>query len=141
MSPVGLAVRAAGFWSTVLILFVSVVFAFGGQLMLKSAMNEIGHIGVQELGSPGSTVARAAREPRLWTGLGLFGVSALFWLVVLSRVPLSVAYPSVGMSYVFVVLFSRLWLHEHVPPLRWVGASIVVVGIVIVGLSFDRASG
>jgi drug/metabolite transporter (DMT)-like permease len=141
MSPVGLAVRAVGFWSTVLILFVSVVFAFGGQLMLKSAMNEIGHIGVQELGSPGSTVARAAREPRLWTGLGLFGVSALFWLVVLSRVPLSVAYPSVGMSYVFVVLFSRLWLHEHVPPLRWVGASIVVVGIVIVGLSFDRASG
>jgi drug/metabolite transporter (DMT)-like permease len=141
MSPVGLAVRAAGFWSTVLILFVSVVFAFGGQLMLKSAMNEIGHIGVQELGSPGSTVARAAREPRLWTGLGLFGVSALFWLVVLSRVPLSVAYPSVGMSYFFVVLFSRLWLHEHVPPLRWVGASIVVVGIVIVGLSFDRASG
>ena len=141
MSPVGLAVRAAGFWSTFLILFVSVAFAFGGQLMLKSAMNEIGRIGVQELGSPGSTVARAAREPRLWTGLGLFGVSALFWLVVLSRVPLSVAYPSVGMSYVFVVLFSRLWLHEHVPPLRWVGAGIVVVGIVIIGLSFDRAPG
>ena len=141
MSPVGLAVRAAGFWSTFLILLVSVAFAFGGQLMLKSAMNEIGHIGVQELGSPGSTVARAAREPRLWTGLGLFGVSAVFWLVVLSRIPLSVAYPSVGMSYVFVVLFSRLWLHEHVPPLRWVGAGIVVVGIVIIGLSFDRAPG
>ena len=141
MSPVGLAVRAAGFWSTFLILLVSVAFAFGGQLMLKSAMNEIGHIGAQELGSPGSTVARAAREPRLWTGLGLFGVSAVFWLVVLSRIPLSVAYPSVGMSYVFVVLFSRLWLHEHVPPLRWVGAGIVVVGIVIIGLSFDRAPG
>ena len=141
MSPVGLAVRAAGFWSTFLILLVSVTFAFGGQLMLKSAMNEIGHIGAQELGSPGSTVARAAREPRLWAGLGLFGVSALFWLVVLSRIPLSVAYPSVGMSYVFVVLFSRLWLHEDVPPLRWVGAGIVVVGIVIIGLSFDRAPG
>ena len=141
MSPVGFAVRAAGFWSTLLILFVSVVFAFGGQLMLKSAMNEIGHIGAQELGSPGSTVARAAREPKLWTGLVLFAVSALFWLVVLSRVPLSVAYPSVGMSYIFVVLFSRLWLHEHVPALRWVGVVIVVVGIVIVGLSFDRTPG
>lgn len=109
--------------------------------MLKSAMNEIGHIGAQELGSPGTTVARAAREPRLWTGLVLFAVSALFWLVVLSRVPLSVAYPSVGMSYVFVVLFSRLWLHEQVPALRWVGVAIVVIGIVIVGLSFDRTPG
>lgn len=109
--------------------------------MLKAAMNEIGHIGAQELGSPARTVARAAREPRLWTGLVLFGVSALFWLVVLSRVPLSVAYPSVGMSYVFVVLFSRLWLHEHVPPLRWLGAGVVVIGIVMVGLSFNRSPG
>jgi len=141
MSPVGFAIRAAGFWSTFLILLVSVVFAFGGQLMLKAAMNEIGHIGTQELGSPASTLARAAREPKLWTGLLLFAVSALFWLVVLSRIPLSVAYPSVGMSYVFVVLFSRLWPHEHVPPLRWVGVGIVVVGIVIVGLSFDRTPG
>jgi len=141
MSPVGSAVRAASFWSTLLILFVSVAFAFGGQLMLKAAMNEIGRIGAQELGSPGSTLARAAREPKLWTGLVLFGVSALFWLVVLSRVPLSVAYPSVGMSYVFVVLFSRLWLHEQVPPLRWVGACVVVVGIVIIGLSFNRTPG
>ena len=141
MSPVGSAVRAASFWSTLLILFVSVAFAFGGQLMLKAAMNEIGRIGAQELGSLGSTLARAAREPKLWTGLVLFGISALFWLVVLSRVPLSVAYPSVGMSYVFVVLFSRLWLHEQVPPLRWVGACIIVVGIVIVGLSFNRTPG
>jgi len=141
MSPVGSAVRAASFWSTLLILIVSVAFAFGGQLMLKAAMNEIGRIGAQELGSPGSTLARAAREPKLWTGLVLFGVSALFWLVVLSRVPLSVAYPSVGMSYVFVVLFSRLWLHEQVPPLRWVGACVVVVGIVIIGLSFNRTPG
>ena len=141
MSPVGLAVRAAGFWSTLLILFVSVAFAFGGQLMLKAAMNEIGRIGAHELGSLGSTVARAAREPMLWIGLTLFAISALFWLVVLSRIPLSVAYPSVGMSYVFVVLFSRLWLHEHVPPLRWVGVGIVVVGIVLVGLSFTRTPG
>jgi drug/metabolite transporter (DMT)-like permease len=141
MSPVGFAPRTEGFWSTLLILFVSVAFAFGGQLMLKAAMNEIGRIGAQELGSLGGTLGRAAREPRLWTGLMLFAVSALFWLVVLSRVPLSVAYPSVGMSYVFVVLFSRLWLHEHVPPLRWVGAGIVVVGIVIVGLSFNRTPG
>lgn len=141
MSSFGVALRAAGFWSTVLILFVSVSLAFGGQIMLKAAMNSVGRIGAEELASPLSTAARAAREPRLWTGLVLFGFSALFWLVVLSRVPLSVAYPSVGMSYVFVVLFSRLWLHEHVPALRWLGVVIIVTGIALVGISFNRSPG
>jgi multidrug transporter EmrE-like cation transporter len=138
MSSGGVALRAAGFWSTLLILFVSVSLAFGGQIMLKAAMNSVGHIGSEDLASPLSTAARAAREPRLWTGLLLFAVSALFWLVVLSRVPLSVAYPSVGMSYVFVVLFSRLWLHEEVPPLRWLGVVVIVTGIALVGISFNR---
>lgn len=138
MSSGGAALRAAGFWSTLLILFVSVSLAFGGQIMLKAAMNSVGRIGSEDLATPLSTAARAAREPRLWTGLVLFAVSALFWLVVLSRVPLSVAYPSVGMSYVFVVLFSRLWLHEHVPPLRWLGVVIIVTGIALVGISFNR---
>lgn len=122
-------------------LVVSVCFAIAGQLMLKSAMNAIGRIGSAEVSAPGQTIGRAVQEPRLWIGLTLFGISALFWLVVLSRVPLSVAYPLVGISYILIVAFARLFLGEHVPPLRWVGVSIVAVGIAIVGLSFDRVTG
>jgi drug/metabolite transporter (DMT)-like permease len=106
--------------------------------MLKSAMNEIGRIGSAEVAQAGQTVGRSLKEPRLWIGLTLFGISALFWLVVLSRVPLSLAYPLVGVSYILIVAFARLFLGEHVPPLRWVGVSIVALGIAVVGLSFDR---
>jgi drug/metabolite transporter (DMT)-like permease len=120
------------------LLVVSVVFAVAGQLTLKSAMDEVGRIGRAEFRAPADTLARAVKEPRLWAGLALFGISALFWLVVLSRVPLSVAYPFVGMSYIFIVLFSRLILHEHVPGLRWVGVAVVAAGIAIVGFSFTR---
>jgi multidrug transporter EmrE-like cation transporter len=134
------AARAGGLQlASVALLLVSVVFAIGGQLTLKSAMNEIGRIGSAEVRVPLDTIARVAKEPRLWIGLTLFGISALFWLVVLSRVPLSVAYPFVGVSYILVVLFSRLILHEQVPPLRWVGVVVVAVGIAVVGLSFTRA--
>jgi multidrug transporter EmrE-like cation transporter len=121
------------------LLLVSVVFAIAGQLTLKSAMNEVGRIGGAEVRAPMDTIVKVAREPRLWLGLFLFGISALFWIVVLSRVPLSVAYPFVGISYILVVLFSRLILHEHVPPLRWIGVAVVAVGIAVVGLSFTRA--
>lgn len=123
------------------LLLVSVVFAIAGQFTLKSAMDQIGRIGTAQVNKPVETVARAAREPRLWAGLTLFGVSAIFWLVVLSRVPLSVAYPVVGISYVVVVAISRFFLHEDVPPLRWLGAAVVAAGIAIIGISSKSVSG
>ena len=130
-----------GIAASIALLIVSVSFAVAGQLTLKSAMTEVGRIGVSEVRSAGHMVGRALREPRLWIGLGLFGVSSLFWLVVLSRVPLSLAYPFVGISYVVVVGFSALVLHEHVPLLRWLGVTVIVAGIIIVGLSFARPPG
>ena len=120
------------------LLVVSVAFSLIGQLTLKSAMTRVGRIGTADLSQPLDTLLRAAREPLLWLGLAAFGISAIFWLVVLSRVPLSVAYPFVGISYVAIVFFSRLVLDEQVPPLRLLGACVVALGIAIVGFSFRR---
>ena len=123
------------------LLVVSVVFAIAGQFTLKAAMNEIGRIGSVEFRDPMALVAKAAKEPRLWAGLALFGISALFWLVVLSRVNLSVAYPLVGVSYILVVAIGRFVLNEEVPPLRWVGVTIIALGIATIGLSFRASNG
>jgi len=123
---------------SLILLLVSVSFAVAGQITLKWAMDRIGRIGSAQLSEAGDTLLRAAREPRLWLGLFLFGVSALFWLVVLSRVDLSIAYPMVGISYILIVLFARVFLNEHVPSLRWVGVVVVAMGIAIIGLTFKR---
>ena len=132
------AVEHSGRAVSLILLLVSVSFAVAGQLTLKWAMDRIGRIGSAQVSEAGDTILRAAREPRLWLGLFLFGVSALFWLVVLSRVDLSIAYPIVGISYILIVLFARLFLNEHVPLLRWVGVVVVAAGIAIIGLSFKR---
>ena len=126
---------------SIALLVVSVVFAIAGQLTLKIAMQRFGRIGRGEVSTPRHTIVRGLKEPRLWAGMTLFGISAVFWIVVLSRIPLSVAYPFVGVSYVLIVAMSRFLLHEDVPPLRWVGVIVVATGIAIVGLSFERASG
>jgi drug/metabolite transporter (DMT)-like permease len=68
----------------------------------------------------------------VWLGLFLYGLSAVFWMTVLSRVDLSFAYPMVGFSYVIVLLFSALLLGEQVSPLRWLGTLVIVLGIVLV---------
>ena len=139
--PVAISGSKASSGISLVLLFVSVFFAIGGQFTLKSAMERIGRIGTAQMSQPLDTVTRALAEPRLWVGLTLFGVSALFWMVVLSRVPLSVAYPIVGVSYVIVVVLSRFLLHEHIPTLRWVGAVVVAIGIAIIGFSSKSISG
>ena len=68
----------------------------------------------------------------LWGGLALFGLSALVWLVVLSRASLSFAYPFAALTYVLILLFDRFVLEETVPPLRWGGVGFIAVGIFLI---------
>ena len=126
---------------SIVMLLISVAFATAGQLTLKAAMEAIGRIGTAQVSDAGQTVARAVKEPLLWIGLVLFGISALFWLVVLSRVDLSLAYPFVGVSYVIVVALARFLFHEHVPTLRWVGVSVIALGIALIGVSSKTVAG
>lgn len=130
-----------GLLPSIILLTISVSFAVAGQLTLKAAMDRVGTIGGAQVAAAGDTITRVAKEPRLWAGLALFGISAVFWLVVLSRVPISVAYPSVGLSYIVVVAFERFIKHEPVPSLRWLGVVVVAFGIALIGFSFRRATG
>jgi len=61
----------------------------------------------------------------------LYAISAVFWLIVLSRIPLSVAYPIVAVGYVVVVLYSRFVFNEQVKWIAWVGLAFIVVGVAI----------
>jgi multidrug transporter EmrE-like cation transporter len=133
--------HAGSIAGTLLLLVISVALAVTAQLLLKSGMNIVGRIGSGDLTAPGAVVSRVVDQPRVWGGLVLYGISAMFWLVVLSRIPLSVAYPFVGMSYVVVVASARFALNEQVPLLRWLGVIVVAIGIVMVGLSFKRLTG
>jgi multidrug transporter EmrE-like cation transporter len=139
--PVAAPSRTSSTIISIVLLLVSVAFATAGQLTLKSAMETIGRIGTAQVSDAGQTIMRAAKEPRLWIGLILFGVSALFWLVVLSRVDLSLAYPFVGVSYIVVVALARFMFHEQVPALRWLGVTVIAVGIALIGLSSKTVSG
>lgn len=112
---------------------VSVLLATTGQLLLKAGMERVGYVGGSRLDQPLELILRVARTPQIVVGLGLFGISAVFWLVVLSRAPLSFAYPFAGLTYVLTTVFARYVLGEHVPGIRWVGIVLILTGIVVVG--------
>ena len=114
------------------LILISVLIAGVAQVTLKVGVNRVtdAHGGVLQL-SAGS-LKELLTSWVVWAGLVLFAFSAVTWLFALSRVSLSYAYPFAALGYVLIVAFSIFVLHEHVPPLRWLGVACIVVGIVLV---------
>jgi multidrug transporter EmrE-like cation transporter len=114
---------------------VSVLLATVGQFLLKSGMDRVGYVGGDRLKRPIDLALTAARTPQIIVGLGIFCVSAIVWLIVLSRVPLSTAYPFAGITYVTTALVGRFVLGESIPGTRWLGILLIVGGILLVSRS------
>jgi drug/metabolite transporter (DMT)-like permease len=113
------------------LILVSVTLAAVAQLTLKHGMNQVkDSYGVAGLNA--GSLKAVASTPAVWLGLVLFGVSAIVWLLVLSRASLSFAYPFAAITYILIVIFDRFVLDETVPPLRWAGVAFIAVGIVLV---------
>jgi multidrug transporter EmrE-like cation transporter len=111
---------------TFAVLGIAILFSTTGELFLKAGVNRLGQFAL----APGPML-RAVTNPVVIVGFMLFGIGALFWLWVISRAPLSWAYPMLAIGYLLVVLESRIFLGEPVPPQRWLGALIIALGVIV----------
>jgi drug/metabolite transporter (DMT)-like permease len=120
----------------VVLLVISIGLAIAGQLAMKAGMNDVkkvhGDLTMQDFAHPVTLVKWLFKDgPWAVGGIVLYAISALFWMVVLSRVALSVAYPMVAVGYVVVVLYSRFVFNEQVKWIAWVGLAFIVIGVAI----------
>jgi multidrug transporter EmrE-like cation transporter len=114
------------------LLLFAVATAAIGQVMLKHGMQIAS---ARAADTRGPLAVTAATSPWVLLGLVVFGISAVAWLTVLSRVPLSVAYPFNALGYLGILTASTLLLHEGANVWTWVGTLLVVSGLIIVVLS------
>lgn len=119
-------------WKSLLMIFASVLIGVFGQLSLKSGMTQVGRIDAQALAQPVQLLVRIFTTPIILAGLAMYVVGTLIWLVVLSRMELSFAYPLVATTYVFTPLLAHLLLGEPIPALRWLGIGLILVGVFFV---------
>lgn len=118
---------------TLSIMLASIVLATTGQLLLRAGMEAVGVVDITGA-SLMSSARDALRTWQVYVGFAAFGASSLLWLITLSRVPLSTAYPFVSLSYVLILTASVVLLNERPSLLSWVGVGFIVLGISIVGL-------
>lgn len=116
------------------VLFCGVLLNALAQLGLKAATRVSGPLIVTDSGA-----LRRGLElltvPALWYALCAYGLSVIVWLVGLSRVPVSQAYPLLSLGYVINIGLAW-WLLGEMPNVQRVaGIAIIVVGVVLVSRS------
>lgn len=70
----------------------------------------------------------------LWIGLAFYGVSTLLMVLALRDGELSLLYPVISLTYIWVVFLSVLLLHEPLTAWKMAGVSLICLGVALLGL-------
>jgi drug/metabolite transporter (DMT)-like permease len=116
---------------TLLIALIAILLLVGGQTLLKLGLNDIGGVSLFG-GNPIGSFLGLFRTPWVILGFVCYGVSAILWLDVLSRLDFSMAFPMVSLTYVFALVIGRFIFHETVSLSRVVGVVLILGGLFFV---------
>jgi drug/metabolite transporter (DMT)-like permease len=119
------------------LILLSGVLGVSGQVALKQALATAGPLPLSLNVAP-AIVWSLLSNPLIVGGLAVYVTGTFFWLVALSRVDLSYAYPFASLNYIFVVVASWLVLHEQPTPARLAGVLAICIGVGL--LSRTRAT-
>jgi drug/metabolite transporter (DMT)-like permease len=111
------------------LLFLSLLASVGGQFLLKAGAVKLGKVST---GNVVSHIVGMVTTPEVLAGLALYGMGAIAYILLLTRVNLSVASPAIALSYVFAVLIGFFVFKEVIPIERIVGLGFIVCGVILV---------
>ena len=81
------------------------------------------------------TIIGIFTNPHLFAGYSLYGLSAILLILALRHGELSILYPVIALTYVWVAILSVVIFHENMPFLRMLGIATVVCGVAVLGRS------
>ena len=118
---------------TISLALVSICLGAVAQFLLKVGVNAMGGFKIDPHRALTSIIT-ALLEPHILIGLVVFVISMLIWLMVISKMELSRAYPMISISYIIITALSRFVLGESIPAIRLAGIAVILVGVVMINL-------
>jgi multidrug transporter EmrE-like cation transporter len=115
-------------------LFTGVLLNACAQLLLKAGTNVLGVISLTRDDWWG-TLWRMGTQGYFVAGVACYMISLVVWIMGLSRVPVSVAYPMLSLGYVINAVAAYYLFGESVTMTRWLGIGFIVLGVWLVAKS------
>lgn len=104
------------------------LFGAAAQMLIKSGANVLPPVS----GVVPNLIAMASNL-RLLAGYSLYGISTILLIVALRHGQLSLLYPVIALTYVWVAILSVVVFHEYLNPIRITGVLVIVAGVAILG--------
>ncbi|NJP10903.1 MAG: EamA family transporter [Leptolyngbyaceae cyanobacterium RU_5_1] len=111
------------------LLLISILTAAAGQFLLKLGALKLGRASFD---NAFSHVFSILVTPELLLGLTMYGLSAVLYILLLTRVKLSVLGPAVSIGYVFSVLMGYFFFKEMITFRHLMGLSLIACGVILV---------
>lgn len=99
-----------------LALWLSILMGVCNQMLLKA-------------GAGAPDLVAQLMDWRTLAGLGLYGVTSVGYMIAIRRIPLSVAFPSISLSYVVVMIIGGIVFGEAVTVAKIAGVVLIGVGV------------
>jgi len=116
--------------SAFFLIVLGVLLNATAQFALKASVRTTGSIELN-LSAAMPTIMQLAAQPWLYLGLGCYVLSVGVWIVALSRVDVSIAYPMLSIGYIVNALAAWAWLGEEMNPLKVLGIGIIMLGVLL----------
>ena len=110
------------------LVFACTVLGAAAQILMKTGANQMTHAGL---------LGMLTNLP-LVAGYALYGLSTFLLVLALRDGELSLLYPVIALTYVWVTMLSVTAFHETVNPFKIVGITVIVVGVAVLGRSRRR---
>lgn len=113
------------------LIMVGVLLNAAAQLLLKAGMNRIGHFEF----SAANLVPigwKVATNPPVIAGLTCYVVSVVVWLLALSRVDVSYAYPMLSAGYIVNAIAAWYLFGEVLSPMKLAGILVIILGVFLI---------
>ena len=116
------------------LLLAGVLLNAAAQLLLKAGTNAVGQFEFSTANAVPIGM-KLALEPHILGGIACYVVSVVVWILALSRVEVSVAYPMLSIGYVVNAVAAYYLFGEAVSATRLVGIGVIILGVFIVARS------
>lgn len=119
---------------TLFLAFVSILLLVAGQTSLKYGLTRAGGVNFAG-GQIVSGLRTVLTDPYIIGGFLFYGLSAVLWLDVLSKLDISLAFPLVSLTYVFTLFIGKFLFDETITPTRVLGVLVIIAGVILVAQS------
>ena len=121
-------------WAAFALVMTGVLLNAVAQLALKASVSDTGIISL-DMQSLMSSAGSLVTNLWLWVGLICYAISVVVWILALSRVDVSIAYPMLSVGYIVNAIAASYLFNEPLGIGKVVGIGIIIVGVYVLARS------